>query len=767
MIKFAGINIAFLLILIVSNALAQIKLEGTVYEGKEGGSADPIPGVTVYLPQSKVATTTNAEGFFTIEVPAEEELIIFRFVGLKVDTLQVKELKTPVTIVMQDGKVLPDVVIRATKKGFSYQRFSARDGHIMNEGEIRKAACCNLSESFETNPSIDANYTDAVTGTKQIQMLGLSGKYVQIMQDNVPMVRGLSTTYGLEFIPGAWVNSIQVSKGAGSVVNGYESMTGQINVGMKNPETGEKLHVNYYVNSALRNELNIHSTLKVNKHWTTTLLGHAKYSDRKVDNNGDGFIDAALSNTFIFQNQWNYSGPKIHSEIGIGAVSFNSKSGQYHDAIMSAGNANHSTQLTQQILENPYLVNNYSGKVNGFIKLGYLFPDHPYKSAAIQLNASQHTQLSQFGVRVYNGEQTSGYGNLIFQNYLGESEEHKYKTGASIVYDKYDEQTRRILATDTSFAWQEIVPGAYFEYSMNKTLVSMIAGVRADYHNIYGAFLTPRFNMRYSFSENNSLKLAAGMGRRTPNIFMENIGAMASSRTFEIQGDQSNSIYGLSQEVAQNYGLGFHQEFQLFKRDASFNLDFYHTRFNNQIVADYDFDSRKLILFNLTGNSISNSAQVEFSFEPAKRWEVRTAYRWLDVQTDYLNGTLSQPLTATHRGFINVGKETRKDKKGSHWKMDATMQVIGQQRIPQTLDKPEEYQIDAVSKPYTQLNAQVTYVYQKKWEFYVGGENLTNFKINNPILSSENPWGEDFDASMVWGPIFGRMAYFGVRFTIE
>jgi hypothetical protein len=751
-----------ILVFLAGQVLSQKTLEGTVFEAGSKNVATPIPGVNVFFVGFEGGTITNPDGYFKIEVPDGAEKIVFSFVGLKNDTLEVDELKNPVSIVMKDGDILPDVIVKGGKDGYRFEKFSPRDSQIMGEGELRKAACCNLSESFETNPAIDANFTDAITGTKQIQMLGLSGRYVQLMQDNIPMARGLSTIYGLEFIPGAWVHSIQISKGAGSVVNGYESMTGQINVGMKNPETGEPLHINVYTNSALRNELNIHSTFRVNKHWRSTLLGHVKYANTKMDMNGDSFIDNPLSQTVIVQNQWNYTGPVLHSELGVGFVSLDNRAGQFQELSIGSHSEHNHAEITD-----PYQVHSFSGKLNAFAKVGYLFPEERYKSVALQLNGSYQSQLGNFGFRHYSGEQISGYANLIFQDEIGTQDIHKYKAGASLVYDDYSENTLNILANDTSFAWKEIVPGAYFEYSMNKTLFSMVAGIRADYHNIYGPFITPRFNARWSITEKTAFKFAAGMGRRTPNVFMENVGALASSRTWVIDGSSSSPVYGLDQEVAANFGVSFNQDLKIGGEDANLNVDFYHSRFVNQIVADYDYSTRALHLYNLNGESYSNSAQVEFNFKPVKRWEVRMAYRWLDVKTQYLSGVLTQPLTANHRGFVNIAKETRKNKHGSFWKFDVTTQWVGKQRLPQTLDNPVEYQRGDYSADYLLVNSQITYLFKKKWEFYLGGENLTNFRLDNPIVAADSPFSENFDASMVWGPVFGRMFYLGARFTLK
>lgn len=760
-VRVFAFSVIFILSVFHSNA--QKTFEGTVFEAGENNVATPIPGVNIFFVNHDGGSITNAEGYFKINVPDGAEKIVFSFVGLKNDTLEVRSLKNPVTVVMQDGEILPDVVIKGGKDGYRFEKFNPRDSHIMGEGELRKAACCNLSESFETNPAIDANFTDAVTGTKQIQMLGLSGRYVQMMQDNIPMSRGLSTIYGLEFIPGAWVHSIQISKGAGSVVNGYESMTGQINVGMKNPETGERLHMNVYTNTALRNEFNIHSSFRVNKHWRSTVLGHAKNSSVRFDGNGDSFIDRPLSNTFIVQNQWNYTGPVLHSELGVGLVSLDNHSGQYAENVYGSGFEN----IAPSVGSNPYRVHNYSGKFNVFAKVGYLFPESNYKSIALQLNGSYQTQLGNFGERHYLGEQTSGYANLIFQDEIDEHDVHKYKTGVSLIYDEYQESTKKIQAMDTSYHWKEIVPGVYFEYSMNRTLFSLVAGVRADYHSIYGAFVTPRLNARWSLSEKTAIKIAAGMGRRTPNVFMENVGALASSRTWIIESSSSSPVYGLNQEIAANFGITFNQDIKIGGEDANLNFDFYHSRFVNQIVADYDNSTRELTLYNLEGESYSNSAQAEFNFKPIKRLEFRMAYRWLDVKTQYKTGLLLQPLTSRHRGFVNVAKETRKNKLGSFWKFDLTAQWVGKQRLPQTLDNPDYYQRGEFSSDYFLFNAQVTYLLRKKWEFYLGGENLSNYKLSNPIVASNDPFSKYFDASMVWGPVFGRMVYIGARFTIK
>jgi outer membrane receptor for ferrienterochelin and colicins len=745
-----SINFIFLcgIVLFTNSISAQITITGTVFENKTGDKIEELPGVNIGVLGTSDGTITKPDGSFSIIVPDSSKSLVISFIGYQNDTIPVLSIKNlPLQIVLQEGKVLTTVTIKGDNGNYRFERFSARDAHIITQSELRKAACCNLSESFETNPSIDASYTDAVTGTKQIQMLGLSGKYVQIMQDNIPLIRGLSTIYGLEYIPGPWVNSIHVSKGAGSVVNGYESMTGQLNIGMKNPDNDGKFHLNYYVNSALRNEINLTTTQRISKYWKTTLLAHGKYSDLKLDMNNDGFIENPLYKNIIFHNQWNYAGPKFHMEYGLGYLNVNTQAGRFESI-------------------NPYLVNNHTQRAQGFAKIGYLFPNEAYKSMAIQMSAMVHQHESVFGQAEYNGSQQSGYFNFIFQDELGCSSK-RYKLGASVVYDLYDERVANLGGLNNQYKLQEIVPGVYGEYSLNKELISLVVGLRGDYHNVYGAFITPRLNARVNLSENTIIKLSAGMGRRTANIFMENVGVLASSRQWIIHSDDNLPGYGLRQEVAQNFGIGFNQQWKINKRELNLNIDVYHTRFVNQIVADFDASPQQFHLYNLDGKSYSNSAQAEINYDITKRISTRLAYRFLDVKTNYLSGFLTVPLIAQHRGFANIGYETRKNKKDAQWKFDATVHFIGKQRIPSTLSNPVAFQKPTTADGFIQVSSQITYVANKKWEFYLGGENLTNYTLSNPIISFENPSSPYFDSSLIWGPIFGRMFYLGLRWTIQ
>ena len=754
------VTVLFLLVSSVAFTQKEDKtiVEGQVYELDLKDSVAPLPGANIHFPGTTIGVSTDADGYFKLESLNHYTQIVVTFIGFEPDTIDVPKRKKMLNIVLKDGSILPGVEVLVKKGNYTISKFSVRNVHTMNTGELRKAACCNLAECFETNPSIDASFTDAVTGTKQIQMLGLSGKYVQIMQDNIPMIRGLSTIYGFEYVPGSWINSVQVSKGTGSVVNGYESMTGQINLDWKKPGNAEKLHLNLFGNQAGRMELNLNLNRIVSKKWESTLLMHAKYQALEIDNNTDGFLDRPLAENFIIHNQWNYTGTILHMEYGVGALQFSSL----------AGKGVTDKQLAQDNLQNPYKVSSTTNRGQAFAKIGYLFPDEQYKSMAVQFSGVYHDHQSLFGNRQYLGNQTSGYANFIYQDEIGKKQEQNFKTGVSLVYDLYEESLQN---NDTSIAQQynleEIVPGAYFEYNLTKSKLGLVAGIRADYHSVYGAFITPRVNLRYNFTEKNALKISAGRGRRTPNLIMENVGLLATSRNWIIENDVNLPGFGLKQESAWNFGFGFNQDFEILFREGNINVDFYHTLFENQIIVDLDYNPQEVYFYNLDGQSFSNSFQVEVNYDISKRMDIRLAYRFLDVQKDFKVGMLSKPLLAQNKGFVNLSYETKKNDNEGQWKFDVTGQLVGEQRIPSTGLNPVAFRVIQKSPSYILLSGQITKVISEKFEFYMGGENLTNFIQKNPIIQAENPYGEYFDSSLIWAPVFGRMVYGGLRWTIE
>lgn len=725
---------------------AQDVLQGVVAEENDKGSITPLMGVNVYWLGTTSATTTDSNGVFSIACLHETKQLVVSYVGYQPDTLTIKNHEY-ITIVLKNANALKDVVVTYKKKTTEISYIDPIQTLQISEKELFKAACCNLSESFETTPSVDVSFTDALTGTRQIQMLGLAGSYTLISQENIPNVRGLASNLGLSFIPGSWISSIQLIKGTGSVVNGFEGIAGQINTELKRPEEEEKLFVNAYANQEGRFEANVNFTNKVNVKWRTTTLIHANTRPFEVDNNNDNFLDFPKSYATTALNRWrfdNYRG--FETEFGVKVLRSDQIGGEKSytpDAVRDTSNG--------------YGVRIETSRVEAFAKGGYVFPQKRYKSVGVQLFGVWHKQNSYFGLRDYDGEQYSFYSNVIYQSILGNSD-NKFKTGASFQYDHFDE------TLDTAaFQRGEMTPGVFFEYTFTHLdRVTLVAGARADYNNLYGVFFTPRLHTRFAITEKTVLRITAGRGQRTANIIAENMGLLASARSFVITDKNDKAGFRLDPEVAWNYGINLTQEFRLGKRGGTFSADFYRTDFQQQVVVDVDHNPQQALFYNLNGKSYSHSVQAQVDYEVIKNLTVRISYRWYDVKTDYTRGLLEKPLTASHRAFLNVAYQT-----GKIWKFDFTAQWQSRKRIPFTGSNPADYQLNSYSTDFFLLNAQVTKIFKKGVELYVGMENIANFRQPNPILASDDAFGNYFDSSIIWGPIFGRTTYAGFRFKLN
>ena len=740
--------------------LKQDYLSGHVFELNNNEFLSPLTGVHISYSGTNSGTLTDTSGFFSIPSIENNYILIFSYVGYNTDTLKIKS-NQEINVVMSEGKILEDLIVEFKKGSYTFSKMDPRNAHIIGQDELRKAACCNLAESFETNPSIDATFTDAITGTKQIQMMGLSGKYVQMLSGNIPIIRGISILNGLKQIPGSFIHEIAVSKGSGSVLNGYESMVGQININLKQPDNAEKLHLNVYLNQGGRSEYNAFFSKKFSNKWATTLLAHFEDQQRANDRNEDGFLDNPLRNDYIFHNQWNYRSKLIHMELGINGALSNIESGKkqkWFDTAILAIPPDYGVDIT-------------TNKINGFAKIGYLFPNDDFKSLALQLSTTYNNQNSTIGITDYTGSQYSCYANLIYQQEVGvKKEENYFKFGASCQLDSLNENVQSFTVRPPINRFLEIVPGVFGEFTHNSEKIGLIAGLRGDYTSFYDKyFLTPRLHFRYSPNTDLAFKLMAGSGRRTPFMLMENIGYMASSRSWIID-DNVYGIQGLMDDVGQEYswnvGLAIVKEFLFFNRDGVFTLDAYHTNFVNQLVVDLYQSARELHFYALNGKSYSNSFQAEINYSINRRLDIRAAYRFLDVKTKFKSRIIEKPLLSKHRGFLNIAYSTRKIK-NRQWKIDLTTQWIGSQRIPFTGDNDIEFQLAERSKDYLLLNSQVTRIFGKRFDAYIGVENAFNYKQANPVLSSEDPYDEHFDSSIIWAPIFGRMVYLGFRYTLK
>ena len=730
--------------------LAQTNLKGMIMDQENPKDNLGVAGATVNWLNTNIGTITNEKGWFTIPFKKEYKKLVISYIGYKTDTIIVRDL-TPIHHFIIIDNELKGITIRSKRDAVQKSLFATANTFTVNNDELLKAACCNLAESFETNPSIDVSFSDALTGTRQIQMLGLKSPYLQIMQENIPSIRGAAQAFGLTFTPGTWVESIQITKGAGSVVNGFESISGQINAELVKPFSDNKFFLNTYSSLNGRLELNTHFNRRVSKKWQTGLYIHGNYRGEKFDKNNDNFLDAPLANQINVMNRWQYTDAQngwvsfinirfLNDEKQTGEINFN--------PTLDKGNTDSwGSEIDTKRFETS-------------LKLGYVFPEIPYQSVGLQLAYSNHQQDSYFGLNVYDIKHESLYSNLLFNSIIGDTRS-KFKTGINFTYDRYNE-----LVNTTNYKRKENSLGVFFEYAFdNLEDFSLTAGVRVDTHNLLGTFITPRLHLRYAPWENGVFRASAGRGKRSANIFAENQQLFASSREIDIDAVGGN-IYGLNPEIAWNYGVSYLQKFNLFNKKGDITFDFYRTDFSNQVVVDWE-NPQAVSFYNLNGESIANNFQLELNYELAKNLNLRTAFKYFDISTDYKTGKLQKPLQPNNRFFVNISYETATKDNGSQWKLDLTFNNIGEQRLPDTAKNPPQYQLPINSERYSLLNSQITKVFSNKFEIYAGGENLTNVQQVNPILGSENPFGPNFDSTIVYSPIFGRAIYAGLRFKIK
>lgn len=711
-------------------------ITGTVYDK----NSNPLPGVNIYWEQTQKGTMTDANGVFAIERHKSVTSLVFSFIGYANDTVAITPNISVLKINLSDSKELKEVVVSERRESVKMDKMSAMNTQTLTGCELKKAACCNLSESFETNASVDVSYSDAVTGAKQIQLLGLSGKYVQTLTENYPNFIGLANTYGMTYIPGPWMSAISISKGTASVINGYDAITGQINVEYLKPAKSDKFYINLFANSGYKFESNIHSSIKFNDKWSTMLLFHNGNNYTKIDHNHDGFLDMPLTQQYHIFNRWDYFNGK----------GFSWRSGVkylYEDKL--AGQIAFDPEQTRDTT-NGFGIGIDTRRVEAFSKMGFVMPNNPTQSIALITNYSFHDQKSFYGLNDYDATQNSIYANLIFQTDIYNAN-HTFSSGIDLRNNAFDETLNGVEYDKT-----ETDIGAYAQYTYKPNLkLTALTGLRADYNSLYELFITPRGHVKYQFNEHLTGRVSAGKGFRSPNIIAENSYLLASSREIKIDPD-------LRMEEAWNYGASLAQNFFINNRKWRLGLDYYHTNFINQIVVDVDSDVSAIKYYNLKGKSYANNYQVELNANPIRGLEATVAFRISDVKTQYGEDLLSKPLTNRYKGLFTASYQTPLKK----WQFDFTAQLNGDGRIPSTEANPEKYQLKDEFPPYTVLNAQVT-KYYRKWNVYVGSENLLNYVQENPIIAADDPFGSHFDASMIWGPVHGRKVYVGLRYMIE
>lgn len=731
-----------ILILLLMQTAVYAQVRGTVKDIK----GEFIPGANVFWMETSSGVSTHEDGSFSIEKPIKSHQLIISFIGFVNDTIVVDSKNTTLDIVLREGVELNEVNVVTRKLGTMKMRSSVMNEEMISGAELCRAACCNLGESFVTNPSVDVSYSDAATGAKQIKLLGLSGTYVQMLTENIPNYRGAAAPYGLGYVPGPWMQSIQVSKGTSSVKNGYEALTGQINVEFKKPQVEEAdwVSANLFASSTNRYEANADASVKLSDKWSTMLLMHYENETKAHDGNGDGFDDIPRVKQYNVFNRWAYMGEHYMFQAGIKALREERNSGQMsHDNTM--------------MMDDPYQVGITTDRYEAFAKNAYIFNKEKNTNLALILSGTIHNQDAMYGRKLYDVDQKNFYASLLFETEL--TKQHSLSSGLSFNYDAFDQDYRltndATLPRTDAFA-KEAVPGAYVQYTYNwQNKLVVMGGLRGDHSNEYGFFVTPRAHIKYTPNDIVNFRLSAGKGYRTNHVLAENNFLLASSRKVSIADK-------LDQEEAWNYGASVSTYIPLFGKTLNVNVEYYYTDFLKQVVVDMDSNPHEIAFTNLDGRSYSGAFQVEASYPFFEGFTLLAAYRLTDAKTTYNGELLEKPLTGKYKGLLTASYKTPL----GLWQFDTSLQLNGGGRMPNPYTLTDgSPSWDARYGSFEQLSAQITR-YFRRWSVYVGGENLTNFKQKNPIVDAANPWGENFDSSMIWGPVHGAKYYIGVRFNL-
>ncbi len=617
---------------------------------------------------------------------------------------------------------------------------------LISASELKRAACCNLGESFTTNPSVDVNYTDAATGARQIRLLGLSGSYVQMMTENIPNFRGAAAPYGLGYVPGPWMQSIQVSKGASSVKNGYESITGQINIEMKKPQLDPSFSLNMYYDQMNKLEANVDGNLHFGDKWSAGMLAHFENGFSSHDGNDDGFMDIPRVRQFSAMPRVAYLGTNYVFQAAAKFLDERRISGQdehhYHPDV--AGMPIYRIGIDTRRLE-------------AFTKNAYIFDRDNDGNVALIVSGSSHSQDASYGLRICDISQLELYSSLMFERKWNGM--HALSAGLSFNYDHYKYDYRFAANDNLPLARSkdiEGVAGGYAQYTFNldDKFVAM-AGLRYDWSNMYGGMVTPRMHIRYNPLADLSFHASAGRGYRSPHPLAEYSYILASSRAFEVNGD-------LQRESAWNLGAGGSWTFYPAGKKTGVSAEYYYTTFSNQLMLNLDRNPHAAYIYSSAGRSYSHALQFELSFEPISDINLTAAWRLTDVKADYTGKGLQQkPLTSRHKTLFTAGYYPDM----GLWQFDVSCAINGSGRMPSPykMESGEMSWNDKYSS-FVQLNAQITRNF-RHWSVYIGGENLTNYRQKNPIIGAADPWEPDFDSTIIYGPLHGAMVYVGFRYN--
>ncbi len=749
-----------------------------------GADNEPLVGASVYWAGTNIGASTDADGKFSLHKVKNHDLLVASFLGYVNDTLRVADDGGRVQFLLSsEGVALEDVVVEGNLQGNFVKAEGVLKGEMISFAGLCKMACCNLAESFENSASVTVGYSDAISGARQIKMLGLAGTYTQILDENRPIMRGLSSPYGLSYTPGMWLNSIQVSKGVSSVTSGHEAVTGQINLEHRKPTDSERLFVNLYLDDELRPEANISSAFPVSrdKKLSTVILlhGSADTDVRKMDHNHDGFRDLPKSNMMNFANKWLYTadngmqmrwGWKFVQENRLGGMFDYKDNGAMREAM------HENWDWEQKGVDMPLYGSHIRNRnANGYFKLGMPVGAAVYdeeeqaenrSNIAFVADFDHFNEKAYFGLNDYRGNENTLSLNLMYAHYFTYRSLLSVGVQGRLAYyrEKLMNSTPWIDHVERNYNLdrREGEAGAYAEYTYTiKDKFSLVAGVRGDYNTFYDKFyFTPRGHIKWNMTPTTVLRVSAGLGYRSTNIITDNIGMLATGRKIEIP-----SYWDFNRmEKALTVGGSLTQTFSLAgEKNATLSFDYFRTEFYNAVVADQEYDAQSIVFYNTDGNSHTDTYQVDFTWTPVERFDIFATFRYTDSQMTVRrpDGTVAhvqRPLVSEYKTLLNLQYATR----FRRWTFDVTAQLNGAARIP-TQDGDLSHSTH--SPRYPMFFAQVTRKVGK-FDLYLGCENIADYHQEVPILNASNPYSSKFNSMNVWGPLMGRKFYFGLRFNL-
>ena len=743
----------------------------------------PLVGASVYWAGTTVGASTDAQGAFLLHRVKGYDRLVASYLGYVNDTLRIDTAASRAEFTLRaEGVELEGVVVEGALSGNFVKQDGIVKGEMISFAGLCKMACCNLAESFENSASVTVGYSDAISGARQIKMLGLAGTYTQILDENRPIMRGLSAPYGLSYTPGMWLNSIQVSKGVASVTAGHDAITGQINLEHRKPTDSERLFVNLYLDDELRPEANITTAFPVSKDGKLTsillLHGSGDTDVRKMDHNDDGFRDLPLSTQFNVANKWLYAadngtqvrwGWKFVQESRLGGMLGYRNTSAMREAM--ADGWDWTRTGTAMPLYGSHIRNR---NANGYFKVGMPVGPSVYdadeqdemrSNLAFVADFDHFDENAYFGLNTYEGNQNSVSLNLMYNHYF------TYRSSFNVGVQAHLDYFRESLDNDTPWLdssrsynldrdEQEV--GAYAEYTYAvKDRLSVVAGLRGDYNAFYDRFfLTPRGHVKWNITSSTALRASAGLGYRSTDVITDNIGMLATGRALVIpELDALNRL-----EKALTVGGSLTQTFGLVNPgDATLSFDYFRTQFYNAVVVDQEYDPETIRVYSSTDRSWTDTYQIDFTWTPVERLDIFATFRYTDSEMtidrpDGRTARVERPLVSRYKTLLNIQYAT----KFRRWTFDATAQLNGPSRIPtQTGDLADSYYSPRYPMFYAQVSRKVG-----KFDIYVGCENIADYRQEDPILNWQNPYDYRFNSMNVWGPLMGRKFYAGLRFNL-